>query len=134
VPVLDLTASTKPSAEHIGRARAFRDRRRLARGLPGTRGQPGRCGGGVGRAVAKVTFHTRAIIRLRALAERIQWGWQNDDAALIRDIVVLGETDIATMPESGHVTIPPGWRARGVEAETNGKRIERMIALRSWWP
>jgi hypothetical protein len=69
--------------------------------------------------VARVQFSTKAIISLRALAERYRWGWQNDDAAaLIRDIVAVGAYDVGSIPQGQHVTIPVpaggGWRARAV--------------------
>jgi hypothetical protein len=89
---------------------------------------------------AKVEFTTRAIFSLHALTSRYRWGWDNTDAALIRDIVAGGAFDIAAMPAGdGVVTIPigddgAGWRARVVEAEINGSRTARVIAVRSWWP
>jgi hypothetical protein len=94
----------------------------------------------LGRMVARVMFCTSAIFSLRALAERIRWGWDNSDAALIRDIVAVGEVDPATLPEGeGFVTIPigtegAGWRARATEAQVGDSgRVQRVICCRSWW-
>jgi hypothetical protein len=91
----------------------------------------------LGRAVARVTFHTRAIVSLHALTERYRHGWEIDDAALISDIVVLGAFDVATIAEGQHVTIPvtggAGWRARAVRALINDERTERVIAVGDWW-
>jgi hypothetical protein len=90
------------------------------------------------RRTAKVQFTTKAIVSLPALARRVQWGWDSSDAALIRDIAVLGEFDVAAIPEGAFFTIPvgtegAGWRARAVRTQINDDRTERVICCRDWW-